>query len=1108
VNLITKRMKSKIFGLIIFIIILSPIIGINNYMIRPTKPSNSSLENVSQNIISLSFQNAVKKIENENPTQITIKPSNMPEELKQGKIISDSKWQFSVEPGAPQVPVRPYKILLPPGVQPDSVNIKIVDYKYVKSNTLYEYPLTPLAAILTRDGIITSVSEDVLKHNIINQFWPSKIIDGFYIHQMRDAVIVCFNYYPCSYNSETKELIEYKDVTISITWEESNNKELDPLTKSFLLNSRDDIDNLDDYLILYEPNEIPDTTYLIVTTNAIESNSQKLDDFIRYKQASGFIVEVITEDEYGSATGKQRVLNIRNWLIDNYVSKSIEYVLLIGNPDPDEEGVSDTYGDLPMLMCWPRRGAATYKESPTDYFYADLTGNWDFDGDGYYGEHIIGNGLGEDHVAGGVDYAAEVYVGRIPVYNSEYSTLDTVLQGIIDHHINSGAEKSKILLPMAISNYANEDWSGYDRTDGLDCPEEVYNNIASPKGMEDTVMYETSGLSPVPISAFHYDMPLNQANMISQMNAGHGALFWWGHGSTTSVYRKYWATDDGDGVPESAEMTWTTFLTSSVMDQLETDQPTFSYQSSCENGHPEDSNNLQYALLKRGAAVSTVSASRVSWYIIGTWSSTAWWSQYADNTGIGYYYMYNLLRSEMTSGIALYSAKFSGGASASYDGSCMNKMDFNLYGDPHLNYWGSNQPNTPSNPSPSDGAIEVSTDPTLSVQVSDPDGGLLNVAFYNATDNSLIDIDLQVSSGGIASVTWSGLANHTIYSWYVIVGDGQVIRQSATWSFTTINTAPNAPTNPVPADEEVGVSVNPTLSVDVFDLDGDPMDVSFYDASDDSLIGTDIGVSSGGTASITWFGLLGNTYYEWYTIANDSSYVTQSDTWSFTTINTAPNAPTNPVPADEEVGVSVNPTLSVDVFDPDGDPMDVSFYDASDDSLIGTDIGVLSGGTASITWSGLSEGATYEWYAIAHDGSASNQSTTWSFTVLEDSPTWDVLPTDQIIEYGDDFSYDLDASDSSGINNWWINDTVNFAIDSEGLITNIVSLSVGVYWLETRAYDAYGRYCSAIFKVTVEGEPGGGGGIPGFNLLITLAIIAILSLILIKINNQKKNFSY
>ncbi|MHA1601783.1 MAG: C25 family cysteine peptidase, partial [Promethearchaeota archaeon] len=76
-------------------------------------------------------------------------------------------------------------------------------------------------------------------------------------------------------------------------------------------------------------------------------------------------------------------LNIRNWLQNHYVSDSIEYVLLIGDPDPDDEtSSSDSVRDLPMLMCWPRHAATdSYEESPTDYFYADLTGNWDSEGD-------------------------------------------------------------------------------------------------------------------------------------------------------------------------------------------------------------------------------------------------------------------------------------------------------------------------------------------------------------------------------------------------------------------------------------------------------------------------------------------------------------------------------------------------------------------------------------------------------------------------------------------------------------------------------------------------------------------------------------------------------
>lgn len=80
----------------------------------------------------------------------------------------------------------------------------------------------------------------------------------------------------------------------------------------------------------------------------------------------------------------------------------------------------------------------------------------------------------------------------------------------------------------------------------------------------------------------------------------------------------------------------------------------------------------------------------------------------------------------------------------------------------------------------------------------------------------------------------------------------------------------------------------------------------------------------------------------------------------------------------------VDVTLQCDVSDPDGDSMDVTFYDASDDSTIATDSGVADGGTASVTWSGLTAGNTYNWYAVADDGSATTQSSTWSFYIGQD----------------------------------------------------------------------------------------------------------------------------
>jgi len=87
---------------------------------------------------------------------------------------------------------------------------------------------------------------------------------------------------------------------------------------------------------------------------------------------------------------------------------------------------------------------------------------------------------------------------------------------------------------------------------------------------------------------------------------------------------------------------------------------------------------------------------------------------------------------------------------------------------------------------------------------------------------------------------------------------------------------------PSPYNGSVDV-ISKTISTQVHDPDGDSMTVYFYDASDDSLIGTDTGVSNGSIASVEWSSLVSDTQYSWYAIANDSTEETQSPIWSFET---------------------------------------------------------------------------------------------------------------------------------------------------------------------------------------------------------------------------------
>ncbi|WP_292461052.1 C25 family cysteine peptidase [Methanothermococcus sp.] len=191
-------------------------------------------------------------------------------------------------------------------------------------------------------------------------------------------------------------------------------------------------------------------------------------------------------------------------------------------------------------------------------------------------------------------------------------------------------------------------------------------------------MYERSGLNPVPTNASYYNAPINKTNVINEWNKGYGMVFWWGHGSPWGAYRKYWYNDtNGDGTPEWNEMKWVDFISSSDVYNLSDDKPAIAYQCSCSNGYSEDSDNLGYALLKRGA-VATVSASRVSWYNLGYWEPDGT----PDNAEIGYEFV-KWVASGYPVGEALYLAKSSFGYT--YDDAWkMNLMDFNLYGDPSL----------------------------------------------------------------------------------------------------------------------------------------------------------------------------------------------------------------------------------------------------------------------------------------------------------------------------------------------------------------------------------------------------------------------------------------
>ncbi len=117
-------------------------------------------------------------------------------------------------------------------------------------------------------------------------------------------------------------------------------------------------------------------------------------------------------------------------------------------------------------------------------------------------------------------------------------------------------------------------------------------------------------------------------------------------------------------------------------------------------------------------------------------------------------------------------------------------------------------------------------------------------------------------------------------------------------------------------------------------------------------------------------------------------------------------------------------------------------------------------------------------------------------------PEFDPKPTDKVIELGQDFRYDLNATDFSGLGTWALNDTSNFAIDSNGVITNATALTLGSYGLNVSVSDSLGFTNASVFSVTVQSVQSTAQ--PDLTLFAVAGVSSILIIALVVVFMKKR----
>ena len=173
-----------------------------------------------------------------------------------------------------------------------------------------------------------------------------------------------------------------------------------------------------------------------------------------------------------------------------------------------------------------------------------------------------------------------------------------------------------------------------------------------------------------------------------------------------------------------------------------------------------------------------------------------------------------------------------------------------------------------------------------------------------------------------------------------------------------------------------------------------------------------------------------------------------------------------------------------------------------------------------MTWSGLSSGTSYTWYAISDDGISTNQSTTWSFTTnyAPNEPT-NPTPIDGATVVTDILTLlSVDVSDDDGDDI-----TVTFYDDSDDSVINIDIITGGsgtasVEWTEALPGTTYSWYVIAddglsttqsstwTFETNDESAPPTPPGIPGFSLVLPI-LIGTVTVISVRVYLKRKKIA-
>ncbi|MHA1562029.1 MAG: C25 family cysteine peptidase, partial [Promethearchaeota archaeon] len=341
-----------------------------------------------------------------------------------------------------------------------------------------------------------------------------------------------------------------------------------------------------DEIIQNESDWLPNQYKMLIISPENSSFVEAAQVFAEWKQEIGIPTLVVAN--WSDYEGVDRPEKIRNAIISYYDLYPIEWVLLLG----DNETIPSRYVYNPDSLLIPEsEPVGDQYEKPTDYYYAELTSDWDIDEDGKWGEQ---SAYDNASYIPELDYDPEVYVGRFPVDN--ISELHDLFNKTMDYEagLYAGDWMNKYLALSGISD--NPSTSDSDGEDEGILNQYIIDNFVN-DSMEWTHMLDhTSYYTPVDSENV---IGLSKTVAIDAINNGSSIIVYAGHGSPTTFAASN-VLNLGD-IPSLSNY----------------NKPSFVFADACTTNSYDYDNSIGEEFIKQPntGAIGYIGSMRLSWYL-------------------------------------------------------------------------------------------------------------------------------------------------------------------------------------------------------------------------------------------------------------------------------------------------------------------------------------------------------------------------------------------------------------------------------------------------------------------------------------------------------------